>query len=179
MHSCDFNWQARAGEIKKRTALVRAEFNVLGVRCIICIPVRRYVSSDEIAMWPSFFSVLRHKYVDQLGDARLAEFFEFQLITRCKRERREIYVPRFVRRNASRGLGLQVHRAITQYFQLRIGRRNASARALGRARTSHRYVFISHTRISVRTEFRKLRGPCSCQLTDISRLGFPLFREPT
>lgn len=122
-----------------------------------------------------FFSVFGHEHIDQLGDARLAEFFEFQLITRCKRERREIYVPRFVRRDASRDLGSQVHRAITQYFQLRVGRRNASTRTLGSARNEHRYIFISHTRISVRTEFRKLRGPRSCQLIDISRLGFPFF----
>lgn len=82
------------------------------------------------------FFFFRLGHIDQLGDARLAEFFEFQLITRCKRERREIYVPRFVRRDASRDLGSQVHRAITQYFQLRVCRRNASARTLGSARTS-------------------------------------------
>lgn len=48
MRSCDFNWQARAGEIKKSVAFVRTEFNVLGVRCIICILVHRYVLRDTI-----------------------------------------------------------------------------------------------------------------------------------
>jgi len=75
MHSCDFNWQTRAGEIKKYITLVRAEFNILGVRCIICILVCRYISSDEIAMWSSFFSYSQiQTTVDQLGDAHTRIF---------------------------------------------------------------------------------------------------------
>lgn len=35
------------------------------------------------------------------------EFFEFQLITRCKGEPRKIYVPRFIRRDTSRDLGFR------------------------------------------------------------------------
>lgn len=129
-----------------------------------------------IATWPSFFpSSDTQTRRTALGDARLAEFFEFQLITRCKRERREIYVPRFVRRDASRDLGFRCTEQLRNISNCESAAEMQSARALGSGSNERRYVFISHTRISVRTEFRKLRGPCSCQLTDISRLGFPFF----
>lgn len=70
MRSCDFNWQARAGEIKKSGALVRAEFNVLGVRCIICVPTGRYVSTvagTDVTLFLSVF-LARTRRARAVGD---------------------------------------------------------------------------------------------------------------
>jgi len=125
-----------------------------------------------------FFLIHKHKQ-PSTNSVTLTEFFEFQLITRCKRERREIYVSHFVRKDASHDLGFRCTEQLRNISNCEsaaeMHRHGRSSAPLERAR----YVFISHVRISVRTEFRKLRGPCSCQLTDISRLGTPFFREPT
>lgn len=166
MRSCDFNCQARAGEIKKSVAFVRTEFNVLGVRCIICIPVHRYVLRDAIRTKKRekgdvtfFFSVFGRKHVDQVGDVPLAEFFEFQLITRCKRERREIYVPHFVCRDASRDLGFRCTEQLRNISDCEFRPRRCASKGERMRENERRYVFISHTRMSDWTQISKITRP--------------------
>lgn len=122
-----------------------------------------------------FFLVFWRKHFGQVGDAPLTEFFEFQLITRCKRERREIYVPHFVCRDASRDLGFrcteQLRNISDREFRAAEMRRRVSERERTSVVTSS--YLISECRAG--PKFRKLRGPYSCQLADISRPGFSFF----
>lgn len=95
-----------------------------------------------------FFSVFWHKHVDQLGDARLTEFFEFQLITRCKRERRK-----FMYLVSSVGMlrAISTSGAPSNYAIFSTASRQKCIGADAWLRSNERrYVFISHTRISVR-----------------------------
>lgn len=107
-----------------------------------------------------FFLVFWRKHVDQVGDAPLTEFFEFQLITRCKRERREIYVPHFVCRDASRDLGFRCTEQLRNIsdceFRAAEMRRSKGERTRENER---RYVFISHTRMSDWTQISKITRP--------------------
>lgn len=146
----------------------------MGVRCIICVPVRRYVSLGGRSPRASFFfpSVFspgaRRKHERSRPTSkppnvtvRLTEFFGFlQLIARCKREREcgEIYAPR---RFAGGGGGCcarsqpQVH--LTKQL------RNVSGRAemrtdAKRAPVTSSYL-IYHVCCDAGPEFRKLRGP--------------------
>lgn len=104
---------------------------------------------------------------------RFAEFFEFQLITRCKRERREIYVPRFVREDALRAIPASGARE-----QLRnvsgVGRRKkyAAPTYRGRDRRNERVVtssYLIHEYCGPDLNFANYAARCSCQLADISR----------